>query len=243
MRTRILQLLLIVSLLSSGKIYAQIRIANTVTTSAATNSSAFIDASSSISYNGSENVGKGLLFPRTDLTIFSEMSPISGGMSTNYPTRYDGMIVYNSASGTAAMGGTAVTPGFYYYSNPGTHSLAEGHSNQGTWVRLDGSNAAQDVYYGVLSTNSPSESDIQGLSSATLLSGDYRETINVASTSSEGYFTVAIPVSWRNPLLTIEGDDTWNIILPLSKVTINNIEYQIWQTDVAIPSGKAIAIL
>ncbi len=222
---------------------AQVRIVNSTSNSTILNSSAFIDASSNVSTNFTANEGKGLLFPRTDLTLFSEMASTSGGMPVNYPTRYDGMIVYNSASGTAAMGGTAVTPGFYYYSNPGTHSLAEGHSNQGTWVRLDGSNAAQDVYYGVLSTNSPSESDIQGLSSATLLSGDYRETINVASTSSEGYFTVAIPVSWRNPLLTIEGDDTWNIILPLSKVTINNIEYQVWQTDVPIPSGKAIAIL
>ncbi len=243
MKMHLLRLLLGVFIFSGGVLHAQVRISNSVSNSSAANSSAFLDASSNVTYNNSTNVGKGLLFPRTDLTTFSAVSPTTGGLPTNFPTRYDGMIVYNSASGTAAMGGIAVTPGFYYYSNPGTHSVSEGHSNQGTWVRLDGSNSAQDVYYGVLSTKSPSESDIQGLSSATLLSGDYRETINVASTSSEGYFTVAIPVSWRNPLLTIEGDDTWNIILPLSKVTINNIEYQVWQTDVPIPSGKAIAIL
>ncbi len=237
----VLFIIILLSVWKAGE--AQVRIINSTSNSMILNSSAFIDASSNNGTNFTANEGKGLLFPRTDLTLFSEMASTSGGMPVNYPTRYDGMIVYNSASGTAAMGGIAVTPGFYYYSNPGTHSVSEGHSNQGTWVRLDGSNSAQDVYYGVLSTNSPSESDIQGLSSATLLSGDYRETINVASTSSEGYFTVAIPVSWRNPLLTIEGDDTWNIILPLSKVTINNIEYQVWQTDVPIPSGKAIAIL
>ena len=228
-------IMIFILVFSFAVVKGQIRL-NVGTGGTVSSTSAFLDASSYSTWNNSTSNGKGLVFPQVDLTTFNEiMAPVSG-IPSSFPTRFDGMLVYNSTSGTAAIGATAVIPGFYYYKNTSS-SL-----NGGTWVRLDGSDTAQDVYYGILSTTSPDQTDIQALSSAALSSGNYSGTISIASTDSEGYFTVAIPVSWRNPLLTIGGDDTWNIILPLLKITINNVEYQVWQTDVEIPSGRTLAI-
>jgi hypothetical protein len=84
--------------------FAQVRIVNSSTNPAAANSSAFIDASSNTATNPSANIGKGLLFPRTNLTTFTFSSSGATGIPNNYPTRFDGMIVYNTAtSGVAGM--------------------------------------------------------------------------------------------------------------------------------------------
>ena len=84
------------------------------------------------------------------------------------------------------------------------------------------------VYYGVLTTITPSATDIQGLATKTLGSGSYDGSFD-QSLASAGFFTVAIPVSWRNPALKIGGDDTWNVLNATKLVTINNISYQVWQ--------------
>ncbi|RTZ45871.1 hypothetical protein EJ377_13970 [Chryseobacterium arthrosphaerae] len=59
-------------------------------------------------------------------------APVNG-LPTAFPTLLDGMIVYNTATGTAATGtaGVSVVPGFYYYDNKhqlltevhGSHSM------------------------------------------------------------------------------------------------------------------------
>ncbi|CAA7392628.1 fibrobacter succinogenes major paralogous domain-containing protein [Chryseobacterium fistulae] len=117
------KVILLILLASGSYFYSQVRIANSTANSSAANSSAFIDASSNPSYNATANVGKGLLFPRTDLTTFSAFSQGPFGIGNNYPTFYDGFIVFNTAnSGIAGVGSTEGTlcRGFWYYDNPST---------------------------------------------------------------------------------------------------------------------------
>ena len=98
-------------------------------------SSAFLDGST---YNSSTtNDGKGLVFPTTDLTVFTfRMQYVDG---VNFPSAYDGMIVYNIATGKtlANVGGdngvvTDVFPGFYYFQNPGQNT----DLTNGKWVLI-----------------------------------------------------------------------------------------------------------
>lgn len=228
---------LIFILLLAGAVKAQIRTNNALGGQINT-SSAFLDASSYTVWNSSTNIGKGLLFPRVDLISFASISSNGSGIPNNYPNRFDGMVVYNSATGTSNIGSTFVTPGFYYYKNTTTNV------NGGKWVRMNDSNDATigaSVYYGVLTTTTPSATDIQGLATKTLGSGSYDGSFD-QSTASAGYFTVAIPVSWRNPALKIGGNDTWNVLNATLVVTINNIKYQVWQTDVSLPLGETVAV-
>ncbi|WP_139326048.1 hypothetical protein [Chryseobacterium sp. RU33C] len=98
-----------------------------------TNSSAFIDASSNTSINGNPNLGKGLIFPRTDLSTFTTFGGAPFGIPNNYPTFYDGMIVYNTKDGgVAGVGATQgeLKPGFWYYDNK-SKSV-----NGGTWKQI-----------------------------------------------------------------------------------------------------------
>ena len=104
--------------------YAQnVRIANLLELNNITssgNSSAFLDASSHNTHNTTANIAKGLVFPRVDLTTFT-FSPSAGvGLPSVFPTRFDGMIVYNTAtSGVALQGDTEgeLTAGFWFYEN------------------------------------------------------------------------------------------------------------------------------
>ena len=92
---------------------------------------AFVDASLySQGWEGNES--KGLNFPQTDLTQWVFKTDFLNG--ADFPTAYDGMIVYNTGTGstkvTDPFGGleilqkanngqvTTVAPGFYYFYNP-----------------------------------------------------------------------------------------------------------------------------
>jgi hypothetical protein len=108
--------------------------------------SAFMDASGAT--NGFSDVantkdGKGLVFPRTNLTNFTFTT--TTGDEDNFPTAYDGMIVYNTATGNtpvtgSGIGNQAITPGFYYFSNP-TAGPTNGifTITAGQWLPLGGS--------------------------------------------------------------------------------------------------------
>jgi len=94
-------------------------------------SAAFLDASSNV-FSNSINNGKGLAFPRTDLTTFTFAAD---GNFISFPTYYDGMVVYNTASGTTPASGSGVgeqqvEPGFYYFSNPTSESII----SNGRWI-------------------------------------------------------------------------------------------------------------
>ena len=130
MRTKNKIIVLLSLLIVSSYSYGQIRIANNANNSSAANSSAFIDASSNTTYNTSSNVGKGLLFPRVDLSTFTAFSYSGAFIPNNYPNRFDGFIVYNTAeSGVAGVANTegTLTPGFWYYENKTTNITG------GTW--------------------------------------------------------------------------------------------------------------
>lgn len=97
----------------------------------------FLDASGYL--RSPNNIGKGLYFPKTDLTTWEfKTSTINPGKFSTY---FDGMIVYNSGTGKTiadtAKGGKQVdvTPGFYYFKNP-NQSAPRGSVANGEWVRL-----------------------------------------------------------------------------------------------------------
>ncbi|WP_343643796.1 hypothetical protein [Chryseobacterium sp.] len=122
---------------TSPLFYSQIRIAESINNQSVKNSSAFIDASSNSTFNKSNNVGKGLLFPRTDLTEFKFFGGEVIGIPTSFPNYYDGLIVYNtSSSGLAGVGSTegTLSRGYWYYENK------TGVINMGTWKPLSKKN-------------------------------------------------------------------------------------------------------
>lgn len=114
---------------ASISLSAQLRNNLTPANGAITSTTAFLDASSSITWNGANNNGKGLVFPRTDLVAMTTLVAPGNGSAALFPTRLDGMIVYNTATGTAGTGtaGVSVAPGFYYYDNKSATL------NGGTW--------------------------------------------------------------------------------------------------------------
>jgi len=129
-------LILTVTLLLSISSYAQVRVADSNSIINAPSSSAFIDASSTTSYNVTDNIGKGFLFPRVNLTTFT-FSPATGvGTADNYPNFFDGMLVYNTATtGVAQQGATEggiLKRGLWYYDNK------SGTLTGGTWKPVCG---------------------------------------------------------------------------------------------------------
>lgn len=119
---------------ASLSVAAQVRTNQNISQNTIPSQTPFMDASSTLVWNSSTNLGKGLVFPQTDLTKLTTLVATPSGLPTAYPNRLDGMIVYNIATGTSAIGGVSVVPGFYYYENKST-SL-----NGGTWKAI-GSNS------------------------------------------------------------------------------------------------------
>ncbi len=149
---------------------AQVRIVNSTTNSSVLNGSTFIDAGSNPTINGSTNVGKGLVYPRTNLTDFTSFSGGPIGSASSYPTRFDGMMVYNTAtSGVAGVGATqgTLTEGFWYYDNKTTDV------NGGTWRPVGGAAAQVKeavVTYVVPAANASANIDLDG-TAGTLVPG------------------------------------------------------------------------
>ena len=84
--------------------------------------------------------GRGLGFPRTNLTTFQfDTQPMD---NTVIISDFDGMVVYNSTAGTtpaagSGIGNQVIEPGFYYFSNPGN----PGSITNGRWLPLGGNSA------------------------------------------------------------------------------------------------------
>lgn len=102
------------------------------------NETPFLDASTYYFHQYAGNdMGKGLVFPATDLTKFVFITG-NGGYGTNFPTYFDGMIVYNYGTGntltTQVSVSTYVTPGFYYFYNP--NGSVDYDIVNGQWVRM-----------------------------------------------------------------------------------------------------------
>ncbi|MBV7439855.1 hypothetical protein KRX57_00305 [Weeksellaceae bacterium TAE3-ERU29] len=125
--------LLVISALYAGQ--AQVRNNLIPANSSINGTTAFLDASSYIPWNNTTNEGKGFVFPRTNLVNLTTLLAPVQGLPASFPNRLDGMIVYNTESGTAAIGGTPVKRGFYYYKNDSNNLQG------GIWVPLSGSEA------------------------------------------------------------------------------------------------------
>lgn len=112
----------------------------------------FFDASTNFdtaSTGTPNNVGKGLYFPTTNLTTWTFKTANMDGIT--YPTAFDGMVVYNSASGNTVSGQgvqVAVTPGFYYFSNPGQSTSI----TNGRWLPMGGAPVSPKVTIGTAET-------------------------------------------------------------------------------------------
>ena len=115
---------------------------------------AFLDASSFTPSTGgwTESESKGLIFPQVNLTQFRFNTALFDGTTDNYPTAFDGMIVYNVGTGNTADPALStqseVEPGFYYFHNPNGKTLvASGTTGnatvaQGKWVPLGSGGSA-----------------------------------------------------------------------------------------------------
>ena len=133
----ILVLLMFSSFVTTAQIVTQ-----AATESSVTNSSVLMDGSTyySAESGAGNNVGKGIVVPSVDLLNFEFDLTYADGLT--FPTYFDGMIVYNNASGTTLTTGvrsstaTAVVPGFYYFSNP--NGASNGNVTSGTWQPLGG---------------------------------------------------------------------------------------------------------
>jgi hypothetical protein len=107
-----------------------------------TNSNVLLDGSTNFSTDvgAQPYVGKGVIIPSVDLVNFEFDLALADGAT--FPTMFDGMLVYNNATGTTLTAGnrsstaTPVVPGYYYFYNP------NGYGNQtvqpGVWRPLGG---------------------------------------------------------------------------------------------------------
>lgn len=136
----------ILPLFFSAVAFSQVNLGDKPETENIKGGNPFLDASSYYheGVSGSNDIGKGLVFPQVDLINF-EFNVTQPDGATVLPTWYDGMIVYNKSTGTTLTTGnrsstaTAVTPGFYYFYNP--NGVDNQNVTAGKWVRIDGGNA------------------------------------------------------------------------------------------------------
>ena len=149
------KIFLLLFMMLSFDSFSQIRVNDQVSTTV-TSESVFFDASGN-TFSSSTNNGKGLAFPRTDLTTFTF---VSDGNFFSFPTGYDGMLIYNTATGISTVGGgVSVTPGFYYFSN----TSSSGSTSTGTWKPL-GSEGSPKIH---ITENTPTETNLVTANTAT----------------------------------------------------------------------------
>ena len=134
-------LIMLLSIVFGNTIHAQVTSNKNITnTIAGTN--AFLDASTGFGQAAGlpPNQGVGLIFPTVNLVTFEFDLTLADGVT--FPTWFDGMIVYNNTTGTTQTTGnrsataTAVTPGYYYFSNP--DGATNGNVTGGVWKPLGG---------------------------------------------------------------------------------------------------------
>lgn len=135
-------LISIILFLIAGSLSAQINLTNNPNIDI-TGSSVFLDASTGFSAEAGQNnnIGKGIVVPAVNLVNFEFDLTLADGIT--FPTYFDGMLVYNNATGTTLTTGdrsstaTVVTPGFYYFSNP--NGATNGNVTAGVWKPVGGS--------------------------------------------------------------------------------------------------------
>lgn len=151
------------------------------------NTNTFMDASE-MGVNFNNNTNKGLNFPQVNLVTFTLNTTQADGIA--FPTYYDGMVVYNTTSGTTSGNTlttqTAVTPGFYYFYNP--NGASNGNITSGVWLPIGGNPRVN-----VASTETPTNTAING---NTIYARKGTFTTNGTSTAPTAYTpAIAVPAS------------------------------------------------
>jgi len=150
------------SIVFTSSIYSQTRSNGFLQNNSIPDDSAFLDASSNASWNNSSTKGKGLLFPETDLTTLNRLVTRNNISPANKPNYYNGLIVFNTATGQSSIGDVSVEPGFYYYSNP-DQNFPTGDAQAGTWKPL-GSEGSPKIH---ITENTPTETNLVTANTAT----------------------------------------------------------------------------
>lgn len=186
MKNNIFRALLGVSLTVFGlnSAFAQVASNGTVANNI-TGENPFFDASTNFdtaSTGTANNVGKGLYFPTTNLTTWTFKTTNLDGVT--FPTAFDGMIVYNSGTGNTVTGQgvqVAVTPGFYYFSNPGQSTSV----TNGRWLPLGAASAKFNAVNNAAA----------GVATNTLVDGNqvYAYKGQFTTTGSSTAVTLAVP--------------------------------------------------
>tara|TARA_B110000908_G_scaffold141664_1_gene169434 strand:- start:489 stop:1262 length:774 start_codon:yes stop_codon:yes gene_type:complete len=218
------KILAVLFTLFSISLDAQI-LSNGVTQSGYNNNNLFFDASTNYDpkITLDNNNGKGLLFPRTDLTNWTWLlDDMNNGGGATLPTAYDGMIVYNTGTGNTPSGGsnpttsTAVTPGFYYFSNPNVNpDLFNPTITQGQWTPLgSGRTSVVEISEGssaetnIVTANSTIEKVISltGAADGTSTHIDLTETTDFPANTVVNFRKAIICDNSGNLLLVATGD-------------------------------------
>jgi len=181
--------------------FGQVRIVNNTSNTAVNNMSAFIDASSNSTANGTANVGKGLIFPRTDLTTFTAFGGSPTGIATSFPTRFDGMVVYNTASsGVAGVGATqgTLSPGYWYYDNKSTTV------NGGTWKPIAANGKENILTTETVTNRQINSAQVYGIKGTFAASGTSTSVTIPAPTGMTAMYAITIYKAGSNTVYSRE---------------------------------------
>jgi hypothetical protein len=206
---------------------AQVRIYGNSIPNEITNSSVFLDASTQFSQEAGmvNNYGKGIVIPSVDLVNFEFTSHADG---VTFPTYYDGMIVYNRATGSTLTSGRrsstviAVKPGFYYYFNPTpTGSTDDAKVKTGVWRPLGDS----------LKGGNGTFVDNNGLLNVFDATAIQKGIVQLAGDLSGTAAAPTVPgLATKEPIITaglstqyFRGDKTWQL-LDKSVVGLSNVD-------------------
>jgi hypothetical protein len=135
----------ILGLMTIAEVTAQVN-SNAVISNSVEGSNVFLDASTNFntSASSSASIGKGMVFPTTDLNAFRFDIDAADGITL--PSYFNGMIVYNIGTGSTAdplltTQTSGLVEGFYYFSNP-TGEI-DGNITSGVWKRLGGGSSVK----------------------------------------------------------------------------------------------------
>jgi len=185
-----------------------------------TGSSVFLDASTGFSAEAGQNnnIGKGIVVPSVDLVNFEFDLTLADGIT--FPTYFDGMLVYNNATGTTLTTGNrsatakAVTPGFYYFSNP--NGATNGNVTGGVWTPLGGGNGlavTSSESTSGLSVNGTQVYCITGTFQASGSSTAVSVTVPAGMTGYYSFVTFANGKTFRNTIYSFDITSSTNNVI------------------------------